>query len=79
MWPGSTEAAGRPRNHDVGDPRHTLQPVNAERLGGWRCLFGPDRWVEDVAEGAQHWRLVGLDVVLMGSGEPAEAILYGTI
>jgi hypothetical protein len=55
------------------------QPVNAERLGGWRRLFGPDRWVEDVAEGARHWRLVGLDVVLMGSGEPAEAILYGTI
>ena len=61
-----------PGNHDVGDPQHAHQPVNAERLGAWRRHFGPDRWVEDIAEGAQHWRLVGLDVMLTGSGEPEE-------
>jgi 3',5'-cyclic AMP phosphodiesterase CpdA len=61
-----------PGNHDVGDSRHAHQPVNAERLGTWRRHFGPDHWVEDVAEGAQRWRLVGLDAMLMGSGEPKE-------
>jgi 3',5'-cyclic AMP phosphodiesterase CpdA len=61
-----------PGNHDVGDTRHARQPVNAERLSAWRRHFGPDRWVEDVAEGAQRWRLVGFDVMLMGSDEPAE-------
>ena len=61
-----------PGNHDVGDTRHARQPVNAERLNAWQRHFGPDRWVEDVAEGAQRWRLVGFDVMLMGSGEPEE-------
>ena len=59
-------------NHDVGDPHDARQPVNAERLRAWQRHFGPDGWVEDVAEGAQGWRLVGLDVMLMGSGEPEE-------
>jgi len=35
-----------PGNHDVGDPRHAHQPVNAERLDAWQRHFGPDRWVE---------------------------------
>ena len=61
-----------PGNHDVGDPRDARQPVNAGRLRAWRRHFGPDRWVEDVAEGAPRWRLVGLDVMLVGSGEPEE-------
>ncbi len=61
-----------PGNHDVGDTRHAHQPVNTERLSAWQRHFGPDRWVEDVAEGAQRWRLVGFDVMLMGSGEPEE-------
>ena len=56
-----------PGNHDVGDPRHAHQPVNAERLGAWQRHFGPDRWAEDIAEGAQRWRLVGLDVMLTGT------------
>ncbi len=58
-----------PGNHDVGDPRHPRQPVNAGRLARWRAHFGPDRWVEDVA----GWRLIGLDAMLLGSGEAAEA------
>jgi hypothetical protein len=60
----------------LGIPSNRSMPSG---LADGGVFFGPDRWVEDVAEGAQHWRLVGLDVVLMGSGEPAEAILYGTI
>src|ERR1043165_2333318 len=35
--------------------------------------FGPDCWVEDIDEGAQHWRLVGFDALLVNSGEPEEA------
>jgi 3',5'-cyclic AMP phosphodiesterase CpdA len=58
-----------PGNHDVGDPRHPRQPVDAGRLARWRACFGPDWWVEKVAD----WRLVGLDAMLFGSGEPAEA------
>jgi 3',5'-cyclic AMP phosphodiesterase CpdA len=61
-----------PGNHDVGDARDANQPVNAERLGAWRRHFGPDRWVEDFTEGAQRWRLVGFDAMLVGSGEPEE-------
>lgn len=62
-----------PGNHDVGDARHAGQPVNAERLSVWQRHFGPDRWVEDVEEGVLRWRLVGLDAMLMDSGEPEEA------
>jgi 3',5'-cyclic AMP phosphodiesterase CpdA len=62
-----------PGNHDVGDARDANQPVNAERLGAWRRHFGPDCWVEDIDEGAQHWRLVGFDALLVNSGEPEEA------
>jgi len=61
-----------PGNHDVGDPRHSRQPVNPERLRSWDRHFGPDRWIEDVGEGTGRWRLVGLDAMLMGSGEPQE-------
>jgi 3',5'-cyclic AMP phosphodiesterase CpdA len=62
-----------PGNHDVGDARHAHQPVTAERLEAWRRHFGPDRWVEDVDEGERGWRLVGLDAMLIDSGEPEEA------
>lgn len=58
-----------PGNHDVGEPRHLHQPVNAERLTRWRRYFGPDWWHRDV----EGWRLIGLDSMLVGSGEPAEA------
>ena len=56
-----------PGNHDVGDPRHSRQPVNGERLQRWRAHFGPDRWVEDC-------RLIGFDAMLLGSGEREEAL-----
>ncbi len=59
-----------PGNHDVGDAGHPRQPVTDERLARWRSYFGPDRWIEDV-EGA---RLVGLDAMLLGSGNREEAV-----
>jgi 3',5'-cyclic AMP phosphodiesterase CpdA len=62
-----------PGNHDVGDARHARQPVNAERLALWHRHFGPDRWVEDFGEAGRGWRLVGLDAMLIDSGEPEEA------
>lgn len=58
-----------PGNHDVGDAGNSRQPVTAERLARWRAYFGPDWWVEDV-EGVQ---LVGLDAMLLGSGNREEA------
>ena len=59
-----------PGNHDVGDPRHSRQPVNGERLQRWRAHFGPDRWVEDV----EDCRLIGFDAMLLGSGEREEGL-----
>lgn len=58
-----------PGNHDVGEPRHPYQPVNALRLARWRKHFGPDHWFRDV----ENWRLIGLNSMLFGSGETAEA------
>jgi 3',5'-cyclic AMP phosphodiesterase CpdA len=58
-----------PGNHDVGDAGNLRQPVTAERLARWRAHFGPDWWVEDV-EGV---RLIGLDAMLLGSGNHEEA------
>jgi 3',5'-cyclic AMP phosphodiesterase CpdA len=57
-----------PGNHDVGDPGQPGQPVNKERLCRWRSHFGPDRWVEDV----EGFRLIGINAMLIGSGEPEE-------
>jgi 3',5'-cyclic AMP phosphodiesterase CpdA len=59
-----------PGNHDVGDAGHTHQPVNDERLLRWRTHFGPDRWIEDV----EDCRLIGLNAMLLGSAERAEAL-----
>src|SRR5215831_16963768 len=39
-------------------------------LERWRAHFGPDRWVEDV----DNWRLIGLNALLLGSGEREEAL-----
>ncbi len=58
-----------PGNHDVGDVGHLHQPVSEERLCRWRTHFGPDHWVED----AERFRLIGIDAMLLGSGEPEEA------
>jgi len=58
-----------PGNHDVGDAGHRFQPVNDARLRRWHIHFGADRWVEDV----ENYRLIGLDALLLGSGDPEEA------
>jgi 3',5'-cyclic AMP phosphodiesterase CpdA len=62
-----------PGNHDVGEARHSRQPVNAERLAGWRRHLDADRWVVDFAAADRGWRLVGFDAMLLGSGERDEA------
>ena len=59
-----------PGNHDVGDAGNPRQPVTAERLARWRADFGPDWWAEDV-EGV---RLIGLDAMLLGSGNRDETL-----
>jgi 3',5'-cyclic AMP phosphodiesterase CpdA len=58
-----------PGNHDIGDTGHPRQPVTDKRLARWQTYFGPDRWVEDV----EGFRLVGLDAMLLGSGNREEA------
>lgn len=57
-----------PGNHDVGEARHAFQPVDAARIARWRRHFGPDFWHRDI----EGWRLVGLDSLLFGSGDPEE-------
>ena len=64
-----------PGNHDIGDAGHRQQPVNAERLARWTNHFGPDRWIQDV----EGWRLIGLDALLVGSGQPEEQAQLGCL
>jgi 3',5'-cyclic AMP phosphodiesterase CpdA len=52
-----------PGNHDVGEPGHSFQPVNEERIARWRRHFGMDRWAKDVG----NWRLIGLNSMIFGS------------
>lgn len=61
-----------PGNHDIGHLPSSLQPINDERLGRWRGLIGPDRWVYDQA----GWRLIGLNSLLIGSGHAEEEEQY---
>jgi len=58
-----------PGNHDVGDSNHRHQPVNPDRIARWNRYFGADRWFFDV----EGWRLIGLDAMLIGSFQAAEA------
>lgn len=54
-----------PGNHDIGEcQRDHDQPVDAGRLARWRDIIGDDRFVADLP----HWRLVGLNSQIMGSG-----------
>jgi 3',5'-cyclic AMP phosphodiesterase CpdA len=58
-------------NHDVGEaPRHARlnQPLTDERIAAWTKTVGPLFWSRDVG----HWRLIGLDSALLGSGRPEE-------
>jgi 3',5'-cyclic AMP phosphodiesterase CpdA len=69
LQPLKPEVLVLPGNHDVGEPKHPYQPVNPERLDRWRRYFGPDHWFRDVGD----WRLIGLNAMLLGSGEAAES------
>ena len=53
-----------PGNHDVGEPAHPHQPVDAQRIARWRRHLGCDWWSVDV----DGWRLIGIDSMLFGSG-----------
>ncbi len=57
-----------PGNHDVGEANSPFQPVNGERIARWRRHFGPDYWSHDI----DRWRLVGLNSLVLGSGDPEE-------
>ena len=57
-----------PGNHDVGEARSPFQPVNSERVARWRRHFGPDYWAHDT----EGWRFIGLNSLLLGSGDPEE-------
>lgn len=57
-----------PGNHDIGHLPDSYQPVNPERLARWNRHFGSDRWAEDFG----GWRIIGLNSLIIGSGEPAE-------
>lgn len=58
-----------PGNHDVGEAGNRHQPVDAERLAGWRRHFGHDWWFRDL----EAWRLIGFNSMLAGSGSDDEA------
>ncbi|WP_025090518.1 metallophosphoesterase family protein, partial [Brucella intermedia] len=58
-----------PGNHDIGHLPESHQPVNAQRLMRWRRHIGPDRWAENFG----NWRIIGLNSLVIGSGEAEEA------
>jgi len=61
-----------PGNHDVGDGAawalDGAAVVGAETLGRYRAVFGSDRFSVEVG----RWRLLGLDAMVLGTGEPDE-------
>ncbi|TBW33576.1 metallophosphoesterase [Siculibacillus lacustris] len=63
-----------PGNHDVGDllSIRADQPIGAARLAAYRAAIGDDRWSLDI----DGWRLIGLDAMLFGSGDPEEEAQY---
>ena len=71
---GDVTADGAGVEADLSFSAHLMDELRIRwrAVPGNHDVGGPDRWVEDVAEGAQRWRLVGLDVMLVGSGEPEE-------
>jgi 3',5'-cyclic AMP phosphodiesterase CpdA len=60
-----------PGNHDLGDnpwDDEVKQRITALRRDRYRRYFGEDYWAAD----AGHWRLIGLNAQLLGSGLAAE-------
>ncbi len=68
------EVLSIPGNHDVGDlaANRPEQPVDSARLGRWREIIGPDRWLEHRG----GWQLVGLNAMLLGTGLAEEDEQY---
>jgi 3',5'-cyclic AMP phosphodiesterase CpdA len=62
-----------PGNHDIGnsspDSRGGESLITRARRDAYLDQFGPDFWVRDLGT---HWRLLGLNSMLFGSGLPAE-------
>jgi 3',5'-cyclic AMP phosphodiesterase CpdA len=63
-----------PGNHDVGDNPTAIgpkppHPVNDERLGAYRAIFGEDRWSFEAA----GWCFIGLNSLVMNTGLTTEA------
>lgn len=54
-----------PGNHDVGDIDDPDRPIDPERRDAFAAAFGPTNWVHD----EDGWRLVGLDVQALQSGD----------
>lgn len=73
-WHGALGAPVRtvPGNHDVGDISAIRpdQTIDDARLGHWRRIVGPDRWIAD----HDGWRLIGLNGMLLGSGHDEEMV-----
>ena len=51
-------------------PVTALSRSTTSGFGAGGPYFGPDRWIEDI----EDWRLIGLDALLIGSGEREEGI-----
>lgn len=61
-----------PGNHDVGEPWHPRQPVDAVRLDRWRKTFGDDTWFKDIGS----WRLIGFNSMILSSDLSEEERQY---
>jgi alkaline phosphatase D len=60
-----------PGNHDIGESPLAVrldQPIDEVRIQRWRRLVGPQWWRHDIG----HWRLIGIDTALLGSGRTEE-------
>lgn len=60
-----------PGNHDLGDGSGEL-PMDPRLLGAYREVFGPHHLVVKVG----HWKLLGINAQLLGSGSVQELALW---
>lgn len=68
-----------PGNHDIGDNPRLSEPaeaggsaINAERIARYERFHGEHWWSTDI----QGWRLIGIDSLIVGSGQAREAEQY---
>jgi hypothetical protein len=60
-----------PGNHDVGDGSGEA-PLDVRSLSVYRSVFGVDHWAVDVG----HWKVIGINAQLLGSGSSQEQALW---